>query len=76
MKRKWQAIEKKITRVALNRQTVSQMENDMERWLKVIKKTSIYVLTLPLLQDCLATFYGSDNPSPELMHGNKCNGCI
>jgi hypothetical protein len=42
VKRKWQAIEKKITRVALNRQTVSQMENDMERWLKVSRSINFF----------------------------------
>ena len=40
VKKKWQAIEKKITKVALNRQTVSQMENDMERWLKERERLS------------------------------------
>lgn len=37
---KWQAIEKKITKVALNRQAISQMENDMDRWLKEREKLS------------------------------------
>ncbi len=45
VKRKWQSIEKKITRVALNRQTVSQMENDMERWLKERERLSHKVTT-------------------------------
>jgi len=37
---KWQSIEKKITKVALNKQAVSQMENDMDRWLKDREKLS------------------------------------
>ena len=40
MKTKWQGIEKKITKVALNKQAVSQMENDMDRWLKEREKLS------------------------------------
>ena len=40
MKTKWQNIEKKITKVALNKQAVSQMENDMDRWLKEREKLS------------------------------------
>ena len=40
MKTKWQSIEKKITKVALNKQAVSQMENDMDRWLKEREKLS------------------------------------
>ena len=39
-KSKWQTIEKRITKVALNKQAVSQMENDMERWLKEREKLS------------------------------------
>merc|ERR1719414_2148146 len=40
VKTKWQNIEKKITKVALNKQAVSQMENDMDRWLKERQKLS------------------------------------
>jgi len=40
IKSKWQSIEKKITKVALNKQAVSQMENDMDRWLKDREKLS------------------------------------
>lgn len=40
VKSKWQNIEKKITKVALNKQAVSQMENDMDRWLKDRQKLS------------------------------------
>ena len=40
MKTKWQGIEKTITKVALNKQAVSQMENDMDRWLKEREKLS------------------------------------
>ena len=40
LKTKWQGIEKKITKVALNKQAVSQMENDMDRWLKEREKLS------------------------------------
>ena len=40
VKTKWQNNEKKITRVALNKQAVSQMENDMDRWLKERQKLS------------------------------------
>ncbi len=39
-KSKWHAIEKKITKVALNRQAISQMENDMDRWLREREKLS------------------------------------
>jgi len=37
---KWTSIEKKITKVALNKQAVSQMENDMDRWLQEREKLS------------------------------------
>ena len=40
IKGKWASIEKKITKVALNKQAVSQMENDMDRWLKEREKLS------------------------------------
>merc|ERR1719483_773044 len=40
IKTKWQSVEKKITKVALNKQAVSQMENDMDRWLKDREKLS------------------------------------
>ena len=40
VKTKWQNIEKKITKVALNKQAVSQMDNDMDRWLKERQKLS------------------------------------
>ena len=39
-KLRWQQLEKKITKVALNRQAISQMENDMDRWLKDREKLS------------------------------------
>lgn len=39
-KSKWQHIEQTITKVALNRQAISQMENDMDRWLKEREKLS------------------------------------
>lgn len=39
-KSKWQHIEAKISKVALNKQAVSQMENDMDRWLKEREKLS------------------------------------
>ena len=39
-KKKWQGIEGKITKVALQKQAVSQMENDMDRWLKEREKLS------------------------------------
>ena len=39
-KKKWQRIEGKITKVALQKQAVSQMENDMDRWLKEREKLS------------------------------------
>ena len=39
-KKKWQCIEGKITKVALQKQAVSQMENDMDRWLKEREKLS------------------------------------
>merc|ERR1719367_1493763 len=39
-KTRWQHLEKKITKVALNRQAISQMENDMDRWLKDREKLS------------------------------------
>lgn len=35
-KQKWQNIEQTINKVAYNKQTVSSMERDMERWLIVI----------------------------------------
>ena len=37
---RWQNIEAKITKVALQKQAVSQMENDMDRWLKEREKLS------------------------------------
>ena len=39
-KRKWALVEKNITKVALNRQAVCQMENDMDRWLKERERLS------------------------------------
>ncbi|XP_040567883.2 LOW QUALITY PROTEIN: kinesin-like protein KIF21A [Lepeophtheirus salmonis] len=39
-KNKWHSIEKQIMKVALNRQAVSRLENDMERWLKEREKLS------------------------------------
>ncbi|XP_023331302.1 kinesin-like protein KIF21A isoform X3 [Eurytemora carolleeae] len=39
-KLKWTDIEKNITKVALNKQAVSQMENDMDRWLQEREKLS------------------------------------
>ena len=39
-KRKWAMMEKNITKVALNRQAVAQMENDMDRWLKERERLS------------------------------------
>jgi len=39
-KSRWAAVEKQITKVALNRQAISQMENDMDRWLKEREKVS------------------------------------
>lgn len=39
-KSKWQTIEAKITKVALQKQAVGQMENDMDRWLKEREKLS------------------------------------
>ena len=39
-KSRWQNIEAKITKVALQKQAVSQMENDMDRWLKEREKLS------------------------------------
>ncbi len=39
-KTKWQAVEHKITKIALNRQAISQMENDMDRWLREREKLS------------------------------------
>ena len=38
--KRWQNIEAKITKVALQKQAVSQMENDMDRWLKEREKLS------------------------------------
>jgi len=46
MKTKWQGIEKTITKVALNKQAVSQMENDMDRWLKEREKEGKHILLL------------------------------
>ncbi len=40
VKSKWQNIEAKITKVALQKQAVNQMENDMDRWLKEREKLS------------------------------------
>jgi len=37
---KWTNIEKNINKVALNKQAVSQMENDMDRWLREREKLS------------------------------------
>jgi len=39
-KAKWSSVEKSITKVALNRQAVAQMENDMDRWLREREKLS------------------------------------
>ena len=39
-KSKWQNIESKITKVALQKQAVGQMENDMDRWLTEREKLS------------------------------------
>merc|ERR1712223_668541 len=39
-KRKWANVEKNITKVALNRQAICQMENDMDRWLKERERLS------------------------------------
>ncbi len=39
-KARWTQLEKKITKVALNKQAISQMENDMDRWLKDREKLS------------------------------------
>jgi hypothetical protein len=39
-KTRWQHLETKITKVALQKQAVSQMENDMDRWLKDREKLS------------------------------------
>ncbi|TRY72220.1 hypothetical protein TCAL_03875, partial [Tigriopus californicus] len=40
VKSKWQTVEKKINKIALNKQAISQMENDMDRWLKEREKLS------------------------------------
>eukprot|EP00095_Tigriopus_kingsejongensis_P007989 maker-scaffold269_size230758-snap-gene-0.23 protein:Tk07989 transcript:maker-scaffold269_size230758-snap-gene-0.23-mRNA-1 annotation:"kinesin-like protein kif21a-like" len=40
VKSKWQTVEKTINKIALNKQAISQMENDMDRWLKEREKLS------------------------------------
>ena len=39
-KAKWSNVEKSISKVALNRQAVAQMENDMDRWLRERERLS------------------------------------
>jgi kinesin family protein 4/21/27 len=61
VKSKWQSIEKKITKVALNRQAISQMENDMDRWLKEREKLSRKLERMTVKRKRLATEKGDSS---------------
>ena len=57
-KTKWQHLEAKITKVALQKQAVSQMENDMDRWLKDREKLSHKLERMKLKRKRLLTEKG------------------
>ena len=66
VKGKWQTIEKKITKVALNRQAISQMENDMDRWLKEREKLSRKLERMALKRKRLAIEKGDSSLVEDL----------
>ena len=57
-KTRWQHLETKITKVALQKQAVSQMENDMDRWLKDREKLSHKLERMKLKRKRLMTEKG------------------
>lgn len=57
-KTRWQQVENKITKVALQKQAVSQMENDMDRWLKDREKLSHKLERMKLKRKRLLTEKG------------------
>ncbi len=62
-KSKWQSIEQRITKIALNRQAISQMENDMDRWLREREKLSRKLERMTAKRRRLAAEKGRDGSS-------------